>query len=150
TPRTGLVDQHPRAAGLARARVGEGEHLLATNRRLVLSNRRIPTTRRVFGTNAPEMEMPTLIDMPRRSYERFLREGLRELFDEVSPIEDFTGGRMELRFGEYRFEEPKYSETECRDRERTYAAPMRVRVELLVKESGEVKEQEIFMGDVPM
>ncbi|MCA9847689.1 MAG: DNA-directed RNA polymerase subunit beta, partial [Dehalococcoidia bacterium] len=96
------------------------------------------------------MEMPNLIDMPRRSYERFLHEGLRELFDEVSPIEDFTGGRMELTFGEYRFEEPKYTETECRDRERTFAAPLRVRVELLVKESGEVKEQEIFMGDVPM
>jgi len=132
------------------ARVGEGEHLLASNRRLVVSNRHIPTARRVFGTNAPEMEMPNLIDMPRRSYERFLHEGLRELFNEVSPIEDFTGGRMELSFKEYRFEEPKYSEAECRDRERTYAAPMRVRVELLVKESGEVKEQEIFMGDVPM
>jgi len=96
------------------------------------------------------MEMPNLIDMPRRSYERFLHESLRELFNEVSPIEDFTGGRMELTFGEYRFEEPKYTETECRDRERTFAAPLRVRVELLVKESGEVKEQEIFMGDVPM
>ncbi|MDA0815163.1 MAG: DNA-directed RNA polymerase subunit beta [Chloroflexi bacterium] len=96
------------------------------------------------------MEMPNLIDMPRRSYERLLHEGLRELFNEISPIEDFTGGRMELRFGEYRFEEPKYSETECRDRERTYASPLRVRVELLVKESGDVKEQEIFMGDVPM
>ncbi|MPZ98771.1 MAG: DNA-directed RNA polymerase subunit beta [Dehalococcoidia bacterium] len=88
--------------------------------------------------------------MPRRSYEKFLRDGLRELFDEISPIEDFTGGRMELRFGDYRFEEPKYNEAECRDRERTYAAPMRVRVELLVKETGEVKEQELFMGDVPM
>ena len=94
--------------------------------------------------------MPNLIEMPRRSYERFLREGLRELFDEISPIDDFTGGRMELRFGEYRFEEPKYSETESRDREHTYAAPMRVRVELLVKETGEVKEQELFMGDIPL
>jgi len=123
---------------------------LASNRRLVLSNRRIPSAKKEFGSRAPEMEIPNLIDMPRRSYDRFLRDNLRELFDEISPIEDFTGGRMELRFGDYRFEEPKYSETECRDRERTYAAPMRVRVELLVKESGEVKEQEIFMGDVPM
>ncbi len=103
-----------------------------------------------FGTNRHVMEMPNLIDMPRRSYDRFLRESLRELFDEVSPIEDFTGGRMELRFGDYRFEDPKYSEAECRDRERTFAAPLRVRVELLVKETGEVKEQELFMGDVPM
>ena len=123
---------------------------LATNRRIVVSNRRVPSMKKVFGSAQPEMEMPNLIDMPRRSYERFLRENLRELFDEISPIEDFTGGRMELRFGDYRFEDPKYTETECRDRERTYASPLRVRVELLVKESGEVKEQEIFMGDIPM
>ena len=103
-----------------------------------------------FGTNRHVMEMPNLIDMPRRSYDRFLRESLRELLDEVSPIQDFTGGRMELRFGDYHFEEPKYTETECRDRERTYAAPLRVSVELLVKETGEVKEQTLFMGDVPM
>ena len=63
---------------------------------------------------------------------------LRELLDEVSPIQDFTGGRMELRFGDYHFEEPKYTEAECRDRERTYAAPLRVSVELLVKETGEI------------
>jgi len=94
--------------------------------------------------------MPNLIEMPRRSYDRFLREGLRELFDEISPIDDFTGSRMELRFGDYRFEDPKYNEGESRDRERTYAAPMRVRVELLVKETGEVKEQELFMGDIPL
>mgnify|MGYP003704923081 FL=1 len=106
--------------------------------------------KKTFGTNRHVMEMPNLIDMPRRSYERFLREGLRELLDEVSPIQDFTGGRMELRFGDYHFEEPKYTEAECRDRERTYAAPLRVSVELLVKETGEVKEQTLFMGDVPM
>ncbi|MDO9445326.1 MAG: DNA-directed RNA polymerase subunit beta, partial [Dehalococcoidia bacterium] len=123
---------------------------MTTNRRIVVSNRRVPSMKKVFGSAQPEMEMPNLIDMPRRSYERFLRENLRELFDEISPIEDFTGGRMELRFGDYRFEDTKYTETECRDRERTYASPLRVRVELLVKESGEVKEQEIFMGDIPM
>ncbi len=96
------------------------------------------------------MEMPNLIEMPKRSYDRFLSESLRELFDEISPIEDFTGGRMELRLGEYTFDEPKYTETECRDRERTYSRPMRVSVELLVKETGEVKEQVLYMGDVPM
>ncbi|MCC6236899.1 MAG: DNA-directed RNA polymerase subunit beta [Dehalococcoidia bacterium] len=94
--------------------------------------------------------MPYLIQMPRESYDRFLQQGLRELFDEVSPIEDFTGQHMELRFGEYRFGEPKYSETECRDRDATYAAPLRVQVELRVKETGEVKEQELFMGDLPI
>ncbi len=126
---------------------GDGD---ALNRRVVVPNRRVPSLKKSFGSGRHLMEMPNLIDMPRRSYERFLTEGLRELFDEVSPIEDFTGGRMELSFKEYRFEEPKYTETECRDRERTYAAPLRVRVELLVKETGEVKEQTLFMGDVPM
>ena len=122
----------------------------AINRRVVVPNRRVPSLKKSFGSGRHLLEMPNLIDMPRRSYERFLTEGLRELFDEVSPIEDFTGGRMELSFKEYRFEEPKYTETECRDRERTYAAPLRVRVELLVKETGEVKEQELFMGEVPV
>ncbi len=122
----------------------------AINRRIVVPNRRVPSLKKSFGSGRHLLEMPNLIAMPRRSYERFLTEGLRELFDEVSPIEDFTGGRMELSFKEYRFEEPKYTETECRDRERTYAAPLRVRVELLVKETGEVKEQELFMGDVPV
>ena len=120
------------------------------SRRIVRSNRRVPNLVRQFGRAIHVLEMPNLIETPRRSYERFLREGLRELFDEVSPIDDFTGSRMELRFGEYRFEEPKYNEGESRDRERTYAAPMRVRVELLVKETGEVKEQELFMGDIPL
>ncbi|MDA0256113.1 MAG: DNA-directed RNA polymerase subunit beta [Chloroflexi bacterium] len=94
--------------------------------------------------------MPHLIQMPRRSYDLFLRSGLRELLDEISPISDFTGNRMELSFGEYRLEEPKHSERECRLRDATFAAPLRVRVELLVKETGEVKEQELFMGDLPL
>ena len=127
-----------------------GEGLLTTDRRIVQSYRRNPRLKKQFGTSKHVMEMPNLIDMPKRSYERFLREHLRDLFDEISPIEDFTGGRMELRFTDYRFEEPKYNETECRDRERTFAAPLRVGVELLVKETGEVKEQELFMGDMPM
>ena len=123
---------------------------MTTDRRIVISNRRVPSMKKGFGTNRHVMEMPNLIEMPRRSYDRFLREGLRELLDEVSPIQDFTGGRMDLRFGDYKFEEPKYTEAECRDRERTYAAPLRVSVELLVKETGEIKDQTLFMGEVPM
>ena len=79
-----------------------------------------------------------------------MREGLRELLDEISPIQDFTGSKMELRFGEYSFGEPKYNERECRERDVTYAAPLRVKVELVVKETGEIKEQELFMGDFPL
>ncbi len=110
----------------------------------------VPSVIKDFGRAEHVLEMPHLIQMPRRSYELFLREGLRELLDEISPITDFTGHRMELRFGDYRLEEAKHSERECRMRDATFAAPLRVRVELLVKETGEVKEQELFMGDLPL
>ena len=96
------------------------------------------------------VHLPNLIKIQLDSYEWFKREGLRELLDEISPIEDFTGNAMELRFGEYTFGEPKYTERECRERDMTFSAPLRVNVELLVKETGEVKEQELFMGDFPL
>jgi DNA-directed RNA polymerase subunit beta len=85
----------------------------------------------------------------KRSYEWFLREGLREVFQDVSPIQDFTGNLV-LEFLDYTLGEPKYSVTECKDRDVTYAAPLRVRVRLINKETGEVKEQEVFMGDFPL
>ena len=124
--------------------------MTTTERRIVRPYRRVPTLIKAFGKHEPVLEMPYLIQLPRASYDHFLTTGLRELLDEISPIEDFTGSRLELRLGEYRFEEPKYSERECRDRDVTYAAAMRVRVELEVKETGEVKEQELFMGDLPL
>src|ERR1700693_3175785 len=109
-----------------------------------------PTMQKSYAHITQIMEMPNLIKVQLDSYAWFMREGLRELFDEISPIQDFTGSKMELRFGEYSFGEPKYCERECRDRDATYAAPLRVRVELIVKETGEVKEQELFMGDFPL
>jgi len=123
---------------------------LTTDRRIVRPNRRVPNLVKDFGEHQQVLDMPYLIQMPRESYDHFLQFGLRELFDEISPIEDFTGQHMELHFREYRLEEPKYSERECRDRDATYAAPMRVRVELRLKETGEIKEQELFMGDLPL
>jgi DNA-directed RNA polymerase subunit beta len=110
----------------------------------------LPTTEKWYSHIPQIMEMPNLIKVQLDSYEWFIREGLRELLDEISPIQDFTGSKMELRFGEYTFGEPKYSEAECRDRDATFAAPLRVKVELIVKETGEVKEQELFMGDFPL
>jgi DNA-directed RNA polymerase subunit beta len=99
----------------------------------------------------PEViEVPNLIRVQLDSYEWFQQQGLRELFDELSPIQDFTGSRLEMRFGEHEFGEPKYCEAECRERDMTYAAPLRVNAQLVVKETGEVKEQEIFMGDFPL
>jgi len=123
---------------------------LTTDRRIVRPNRRVPSLLRQYGKHQEVLDMPYLIQMPRQSYDHFLQTGLRELLDEISPIEDFTGQHMELRFAEYRFGEPKYNERECRERDATYAAPLRVRVELVVKETGEVKEQELFMGDIPL
>ncbi|MBX5492604.1 MAG: DNA-directed RNA polymerase subunit beta [Chloroflexi bacterium] len=110
----------------------------------------------------PEVQpIPNLITIQRDSFRWFLEEGLKELFAEISPINDFTGKNMELELavpgpnGEpgYTFGEPKLSEEECRDRDATYAAPLRVRMRLTIKSgeaAGEIKEQEIFMGDFPM
>lgn len=95
------------------------------------------------------LEMPDLIEIQHESYQWFLTKGLREMFDDVSPIQDFTGNLV-LEFMEYSFGEPKYEVEECKDRDVTYAAPLRVRVRLVNKETGEVKEQEVFMGDFPL
>src|SRR3970282_1501188 len=89
--------------------------------------------------------LPHLVRIQLASYEVFKAEGLRELLDEISPIQDFTGNRLEMRFTDYSFGETKYSEAECRERDATFAAPLKVNVQLLVKETGEVKEQEIFI-----
>ncbi|HLF75876.1 MAG TPA: DNA-directed RNA polymerase subunit beta, partial [Dehalococcoidia bacterium] len=110
----------------------------------------LPSSVKSYAKIPQIMEMPNLIKVQLDSYDWFKREGLRELLDEISPIQDFTGSKMELRFGEYEFGEPKYDERECRDRDATFAAPLRVAVELLVKETGEVKEQQLFMGDFPL
>ncbi|GAF70770.1 unnamed protein product, partial [marine sediment metagenome] len=108
--------------------------------RLVKSYSRIPEV----------IQVPNLIRVQLDSYRWFQAEALRELFDDLSPIQDFTGSRLEMRFGDHKFGKPKYCEAECRERDMTYAAPLRVDVQLVVKESGEVKEQEIFMGDFPL
>jgi DNA-directed RNA polymerase subunit beta len=111
---------------------------------------RVRPERRSFARIEAPLEIPNLIQIQLTSFDWFKREGLRELFDEISPISDFTGKTMELRFKDYEFGEPRYSEIECRERDMTYAVPLRVKVELLIKETGEIKESEIFMGDFPM
>ena len=95
------------------------------------------------------MEMPHLLDIQRNSYEWFKKEGLQEIFHDISPISDFTGN-LELFFESFSFGESKYSLDECKKRDGTYAAPVRVRVKLLNKAKGDVKEQEVFMGDFPI
>lgn len=96
------------------------------------------------------IDMPNLIEIQKNSYNQFLEEGLREVFRDVSPITDYTGNLI-LEFVDYSLnEKPKYSVEECKERDTTYSAPLKVKVRLINKETGEVKEQEIFMGDFPL
>jgi DNA-directed RNA polymerase subunit beta len=96
------------------------------------------------------LQMPDLIEVQKKSYKWFLEEGLREVFREISPIESFTGN-LALEFVDYRLENnPKYSVEECKDRDTTYAVPMKVKVRLTNRETGEIKESEVFMGDFPL
>jgi DNA-directed RNA polymerase subunit beta len=96
------------------------------------------------------LDMPNLIEVQKNSYRWFLEEGLREVFRDVSPITDYTGNLI-LEFVDYALDEnPKYSVEECKERDATFSAPLKVKVRLINKETGEVKEQEIFMGDFPL
>ena len=105
-----------------------------------------------FGKIPHVLEVPNLIELQKASFNWFKTEGLSEAFASISPIKDFTGNLI-LEFGEHSLGEPKYSIEECRERDMTYSAPLRVRVRLITAESGEIKgipDQEIFMGDFPL
>ncbi|MCI8854988.1 MAG: DNA-directed RNA polymerase subunit beta [Clostridiaceae bacterium] len=107
------------------------------------------TTRKSFARIEEILEMPNLIEIQKSSYNWFLGQGLKEVFDDVQSISDYTGN-LELTFLDYVLEdEPKYSVEECKARDATYACPLKVRMRLRNKENGEIKEQEIFMGDFP-
>lgn len=105
--------------------------------------------RRTYARIDEVLDLPNLIEVQQTSYQWFLREGLQEMFSEISPIQDFTGNLV-LEFIGYSLGEPKYSVDECKERDATYSVPLRVRVRLINKETGEVKEQEVFMGDFPL
>lgn len=95
-------------------------------------------------------EMPNLIEIQTESYDWFIKEGLKEVFEDISPIKDYAGNLV-LEFIDYSLNDsPKYGQEECKDRDVTYAAPLKVKVRLVNKETGEVKEQEVFMGDFPL
>jgi len=107
-------------------------------------------TRMSYSRIDEVLEMPNLIEVQKNSYKYFLEHGLREVFRDVSPITDYTGNLI-LEFIDYSLDEkPKYSLLECKERDTTYSAPLKVKVRLINKETGEVKEQEIFMGDFPL
>ena len=106
--------------------------------------------RMTFGKIKEVAEMPNLIDIQTASYKWFVEEGLREVFEDISPIKDYSDNLI-LEFLDYVVSnKSKYDEEECKERDATYAAPIRVRVRLVNKETGEVKEQEVFMGDFPI
>ncbi|GEA18223.1 DNA-directed RNA polymerase subunit beta [Moorella sp. E306M] len=102
-----------------------------------------------FAKIKETLGLPNLIEIQRNSYQWFIDEGLREILHDISPIQDFTGNLV-LEFVDYSLGEPKYSQEECKERDMTYAAPLRVKVRLINRETGEVKEQEVFMGDFPL
>ncbi len=108
------------------------------------------TTRMSFSRINEVIDMPNLIEIQKNSYNWFLEEGLREVFHDIAAIEDYTGNLV-LEFIDYRLDKnPKYSIKECKERDATYAAPLYVTARLFNKQTGEVKEQEIFMGDFPL
>ena len=105
--------------------------------------------RRSYARNRQIMEMPNLIDVQRDSYKWFLDHGLHEIFEDVFPIQDFTGSLV-LEYVGYSLGKPKYELDECEERDVSYAAPLKVGVRLINKETGELKEQDVFMGDFPL
>ena len=108
------------------------------------------TTRMSFGKIDEVLKMPNLIEVQKNSYKWFLEEGLKEVFRDMSAITDYNGNLV-LNFVDYRLDEnPKYSVAECKERDVTYAAPLRVKATLWNKETGDVKENEVFMGDFPL
>ncbi len=103
-----------------------------------------------FAKIKEPLEMPNLIEIQKKSYEWFIKEGLKEVFEDVSPICDYTGNLV-LEFFDYKLDStPKYSVEECKERDTNYSAPLRVMVRLINKETGEVKEQDIFIGEFPL
>ena len=107
-------------------------------------------TRMSFSKIKEIADVPNLIELQVDSYKWFIEEGLKEVFDDISPIEDYTGNLI-LEFVDYSLDDkPKYDIEECKDRDATYCAPLKVKVRLINKETGEIKEQEVFMGDFPL
>src|SRR6202790_4875670 len=109
--------------------------------------------RKSYGQIADKLEVGNLIQTQLDSFEWFKKEGLRELFNEINPITDYTGKNYELRFLDYEFGEPKYDEEDCRQRDMTFSAPLRIQTRLHIKtgeNAGEIKEAEVFMGDFAM
>ncbi len=108
-----------------------------------------PRARKSFSRLKHVLDLPNLIDIQKASFEWFMQEGLRETIDDISPIEDYTG-TLAVEFGEYEFGDPQFSIQECREKDLTYQVPLSITVRFVNKETGEIREQRVFMGDFPM
>jgi DNA-directed RNA polymerase subunit beta len=108
-----------------------------------------PSARTSFSRLKHVLDLPNLIDIQKASFQWFLEEGLRETIDDISPIEDYTG-TLAVEFGAYKFGDPQASIRECREKDLTYQAPLSMTVRFVNKETGEIREQTVFMGDFPM
>jgi len=106
--------------------------------------------RKFFTKLRDAMPLPDLLEVQKNSYDWFFKEGIKELFDELSPITDFTGRDLELYFEDYYIDEPKFDEVTCREKNITYEAPLRVNAKLLNKRTGKSEKQEIYLGDIPV
>ncbi len=108
-----------------------------------------PRARKSFSRLKHVLDLPNLIDIQKASFDWFMEVGLRETIDDISPIEDYTG-TLAVEFGEYEFGEPQFSIQECREKDLTYQVPLSITVRFVNKETGEIREQRVFMGDFPM
>src|ERR1700719_1660169 len=112
-----------------------------------------PSVRKSYGQIADKLQVGNLIQTQLDSFEWFKREGLLEFFNEINPITDYTGKNCDLRFLDYEFGEPKYDDEDCRQRDMTFSAPLRINTRLHIntgENAGEIKEAEVFMGDFAM
>jgi len=114
-----------------------------------LGERKTPRPRKSFSKLPQILDVPNLIAVQTESFDWFKTKGLRETIDDINPIEDYTGNYA-VEFGEYQFHEPPLSLKECRDKDMTYAAPLFVTIRFVNRETGEIREQNVFMGDFPM
>ena len=105
--------------------------------------------RRNFSKSKNKLKLQDLLEVQKKSYQDFLEVGIREVFDDLFPVESFTGN-LSLEFGDYSFDAPRYSVKESKERMVNYAAPLKVQARVFIHETGEVKEQEIFLGDMPL
>ncbi len=108
-----------------------------------------PRARTSFSRLEHVLDLPNLIDIQKSSFDWFKNEGLRETIDDISPIEDYTG-TLAVEFGEFEFGDPQFSIKECREKDLTYQASLNMKVRFVNKDTGEIREQGVFMGDFPM